>query len=310
MPSRLYSRLAVSLFALSGIVFALNQSDETRGLKPREYAQQLPQKVAKSRPPSTHHKRRTAPDYVPTVDDNSPMSEGIDVGITFWRLRKARKADDPTLSETTRIVKRVRGKEVEGTTKTIPERVVSETAWSDGDMFRLGIESPFECYIYILNQERYADGTLSEPYLVFPSQGDMSRRAKAAPGKLVYVPGEPDYFEISSLGVNGREKVAEVFVVLLSPLRLDALTPLAEGVANSKVDSNLLQRLQREWDARAWKFENLSTPGMSITKVEKHAGSNGAQVLTDDDPEPQTIYHIARKKGDALLITVPVKTKK
>ena len=46
----------------------------------------------------------------------------------------------------------------------------------------------------------------------------MSRRAKAAPGKLVYVPGEPDYFEISSLGADGREKVAEVFVVLLSPV--------------------------------------------------------------------------------------------
>ena len=70
-----------------------------------------------------------------------------------------RKADDLAVAEQTRIVKRVKGKEVEGITKTIPERVVSETAWSDGDMSRLSVESPFECYILHTNREQYADGT-------------------------------------------------------------------------------------------------------------------------------------------------------
>jgi hypothetical protein len=271
-----------------------------------EYAKQLHNKIAGSRPSSHRPKKASGTNYVPASADTSTVTDGVDVGVTFWRLREVRKLDDPAVVEPTRIVKRVKGKPIEFD-KAIPERAHSEATWSDGEKFRLSIEVPFECFIYILNQERYADGTLSEPYLVFPSKGDLARNAKAVAGKLVYFPNEQDCFEIASLGESGRTKVAEVFAILLSPTTIDELPALAEQEEKRRVEAGLFKRLLNDWGARTWTFENMGALGTSITRVEKKSSTGGAEVLTDRDPEPQTVYHVARKRGASLLVTVPIR---
>jgi len=282
------------------------KSDDTRGLKPVEYAKQLHIKIAGSRPRSNRPGKAVSTNYVPAAADNSTVAEGVDVGVTFWRLREVRKVDDPAVVEPTRIVKRVKGKPVE-VDKAIPERAHSEAAWSDGEKFRLSIEIPFECFVYILNQERYADGSLSEPYLVFPSKEDLARNAKAISGKLVYFPNQQDCFEIASLAESGRTKIEEVFTILLSPNTMQELPPLAEQEEKRSVDPVLFERLLSDWRARTWRFENRGALGTSITRVEKKSGTGDAEVLTDRDPEPQTVYHVARKRGDSLVITVPIR---
>ncbi len=283
-------------------------ADGTRGLRPREYAKQLHQKIAGGRPLSNRLHKKLVSGYVPAAEDNSTIAEGVDVGVTFWRLREMRKADDPAAVEATRIVKRINGKPIEFD-KATAVRAHSTTTWSDGEKFRLSIEVPFECFVYILDQERYADGTLSDPYLVFPAKKDLPRNAKAISGKLVYFPNQRDCFEISSLAESGRAKVAEVFAILLSPTMIEELPPLPDEAENRRVDPGLFERLQSVLRARTWRFENIGALGTSITGVEKKAGTADAEVLTGDDPEPQTVYHVARQHGDSLLITVPVKIK-
>jgi hypothetical protein len=53
-------------------------------------------------------------------------------------------------------------------------------------------------------------------------------------------------------------------------------------------------------------FENIGAVGTTITRVEKRAGISGTETLTSSDPEPQTVYHVARTTGDLMMITVPV----
>src|SRR5215813_15442813 len=183
MSSLLAAILVVISLSLATQPLKISQkADDTRGLRPVEYAKQLHYKIAGSRPRLNRPLKAAGINYVPASTDNSIVAEGVDVGVTFWRLREVRKVDDPAVVEPTRIVKRVKGKPVE-VDKAIPERAHSEAAWSDGEKFRLSIEIPFECFVYILNQERYADGSLSEPYLVFPSKEDLARNAKAISGK-------------------------------------------------------------------------------------------------------------------------------
>ena len=69
------------------------------------------------------------------------------------------------------------------------------------------------------------------------------------------------------------------------------MTPLAEESRIRRLIRVSCKGCSVSGKARAWKFENMSTPGKTITKIEKNAGSKGAQVLTGDDPEPQTVYH-------------------
>ena len=42
----------------------------------------------------------------------------------------------------------------------------------------------------------------------------------------------------------------------------------------------------------------------SWTKAEQEAGASGLCYLTQDDPEPQTIYRVAVKSGAPLLVNV------
>ncbi len=318
----LFARLLIMAFlalaANSITALAQTTDDDTRGLKPREYAQKLQKKVTAKRPRSnqsqSNRPNRSKPvevgDYAPVARDDNPVVEGVDVGVTFWQLREARKDDNPEAVEQTRIVKRKKGAAVESTAQMTPVRAQSETRFSDGDILRLTVEVPFESYIYLLNREQYADGTMSDPYLVFPARQDTGRSAKGVPGKLIYIPNETDYFEITRLSSEGPEKTAEVFTVLLSTEPLAELPPLADDEDYRRIDPRQLKEWESKWGGRVWKFEKIGGAGAAITSAEKKAGASGGALLSDSDPEPQTVYHVGRKPGEPLVFTIPVRIRK
>ena len=281
-------------------------NDDTRGLIPKEYAAQLSQNIAKRRPRSNRRKPTGIVKYAPTSSGNSPMAPGVDIGVTFWRLRVARKADDPVVVEPKRIVKRIKNEEVESTIKLTPERVESEARFSDGEKLRVSIEAPFESYVYILNQEQYADGALSDPFLVYPGTVDIRRNSRAAPGQLVYIPEEPDYFEISSLNPGGKRKSGEIFTIVLSSGLIGGIPPLREAEDTRKIDQMLFDRLQRDWGGAAWKFQQIGGIRRNITRAEKKAGLMSGGALDEGDPQPQTVYHVARRADGIVAFQITV----
>src|SRR6185369_6619211 len=152
-----------------------SEEDDIRGLKPRQYAKNLRQRITRKRPKSKNTTQgvQDIAAYIPLDNDNKTILGGIDVGIIFWRLREAREADDQVVIEKQRIAKRVKARVVETEVRLIPERADSETEFLDGDLMRLSVELPLEGYIYILNREQYADGSFSDPYLIFPGISDI-----------------------------------------------------------------------------------------------------------------------------------------
>jgi hypothetical protein len=259
-----------------------------------------------TRPPSAKAKKQTPTNYVATTKDTAPVAEGVDVGVTFWRLRAARKNDAPSLRETKRKVVRVKNKEVEKTVTLVPMRAESETLFADGDSLRLSIEVPYQAYIYVFNREQYRDGMLGEPYLVYPGTSDVKR---SEPGRLVSIPNESDSLEITPSSTS-QEKVAEVFVVVVTPQAIKELPPLKDEEENRAVDGQQFERWEKEWGARVWKFERQGGRGASITQVEKSAGKTSGAALTETDPQPQTVYHVARKSTEVLWLSIPIKIRK
>jgi hypothetical protein len=47
--------------------------------------------------------------------------------------------------------------------------------------------------------------------------------------------------------------------------------------------------------------------GLAMTEKEQAARINDAQELTQDDPVPQTVYRLAIKTNDSILLNVPLK---
>jgi hypothetical protein len=290
--------------------------DETRGVKPIEYAQYLPKKYATSRPkkktPSKKQAQITLPKYKYIVENNNdlPIIEGTEIGITIWRLREVVTKDkvDSAVVENTRILKRVKGKEKDVSVKVIPERISLNTPLADGDLVRFAIEVPTEGYIYIISQELYTNGKYSQPYLVFPSRRDVGKTDKILSGKLLFIPNEEDNFQISKLKESGSETLEEVFTIIVAKEPLSDLPPL-ETDEPKELSLNSFQEWKNKWGGKVFKFEQESSSKLLITRTEKKATLTNDIILSENDLLPQTIYHISGNKEQVLLFTTSLKIK-
>ena len=312
--------LWVAAIVLAPISFAEPQSasDDTRGLKPREYARRLQAQIAQKRRRSKTSKPKALVSYTPLTSDTAPVAAGVDVGVTIWRLRPSLKTDAKDVQEQTRIAVRKKSQSEEKVLMMTPTRAESRTPFADGDLIKFTVEAPFEAYIYILNREQYADGSMSDPYLVFPAREDVGINDKGFPGRLLFLPSDraDDKFELKRLSdlnpadAANAQKTAEVFTVIFSRQPIKELSPLEKSDEPRKVEKQQLERWHGEWGGPVWRFEQQGSAGASITKVEKQAGKQGGEYLDDADPKPQTVYHVAGRKADALVFDVSIEIRK
>jgi hypothetical protein len=68
--------------------------------------------------------------------------------------------------------------------------------------------------------------------------------------------------------------------------------------------SEQVEQWEQQWGARTETFDLAGGAGKTWTKVEQEAGANGTRQLTQEEPEPQTIYRVAVEAGAPLLVKV------
>jgi hypothetical protein len=320
------SWLPCTLLATVGVFLAVNlladgpqsSSDDTRGIIPTEYAERIQTEISRKRLHSPTGKSKATVRYVALTNNYATVAEGADVGVTIWRLRPAVTADAKEIQEQTRIAVRAKGRSREKTLMMTPARAESETLFSDGDLLKFTVESPFEAYIYIINREQYEDGSLSDPYLIFPGRDDVGTNDKVFPGRLLFLPSakDDDKFVLKRLNdlnpTAGKNPatIAETFTLILLKQPFAALAPLAQNEEPRKLTKQQLALWRADWGGRVWRFEMQQGAGASMTKAEKRAGTKGGGVLDGDDPTPQTVYHIERKTPNALIFDVSITIRK
>jgi hypothetical protein len=217
------------------------------------------------------------------------------VGVTIWRFRPT-QANDKTKEL---IVEEDDEKPSEWTL----ERVDEGTSLAPGQRIRLSIESlSRDGYLYVINREEYADGTLGDPILVFPTQKSAAVNYVQA-GRLVYLPSATGRFRIKPSD-SGKEHVAEVLTVIVAPKPLVSADRL--GGKSTRLKRIQVEDWLRQWETPVVKFELDGGAGQAMTAVEQSAAQTSV-LLTQEDPAPQTVFQIASKPGHPLLITVPLK---
>ncbi|HJZ80805.1 MAG TPA: DUF4384 domain-containing protein [Pyrinomonadaceae bacterium] len=240
--------------------------------------------------------RRAGNVRLPASRRGQPPPATEEIGITVWRLRPARAGDE--------------GGQVlvlDGTKQTAytPERIEANTPLNVGDRVRLTVESPRPGFLYIIDREQYADGSLGEPLLIFPTKQTRGGDNRVAPGKLIDIPAQEDqysYFTAQPAG-NRRDQVAEVLTVILTP------APLSLTVGNQplKLTEARVDQWDKLWGGVAETLELVGGAGRTWTNEEKIAGAANGRQLTQSGPPPQTVYRVARKTGGQLLVTVPLR---
>jgi hypothetical protein len=190
------------------------------------------------------------------------------------------------------------------TVELIPERLPANSPLHIGERIRFSFEAPQTGYLYVIDREQFADGSLGEPVLIFPTTRTRNGDNEVTAGKLVEIPAQedrPNYFTLQRSRLANTNQTGEVLTVIVTAKPLEGVTigPKALTLTNEQV-----QKWEQEWSARTETFDLAGGAGKAWTKAEQEAGADGTRHLTQEDPEPQTIYRVAVKPGAPLLVKV------
>ena len=227
---------------------------------------------------------------------SSPNPASDLLGVTIWRLRPAASSDDTQA--------RLLDHEADAETVLIAERVTADTKFKEGQKVRLSIESPRTGYLYVIDREQYADGTFSDPYLIFPTLKIHAGDNAVAAGRLIEIPDQDDqpfYFKMKR---NRADQVGEVLTLLVTS---QPIPSLQLGKKALKLTNEQFAQWEQKWKAPAKRVELANHAGKTYTKAEMTAGASNTSLLRRDDPPPQTIYRVSAKPGDPLLITISLR---
>jgi hypothetical protein len=238
---------------------------------------------------STKRSYRVVTPNVPTAEVNGETV----VGVTLWRLRRATATDSG---------ERLIVHEGADAAEWLPERISANTRLNQGDRLRISIEAARTGYLYVVNREQYTDGSVSEPYLIFPTTRTLNGNNQVTVGKIIELPARddrPPYFTVKR---SRSDQVAEVLSVLISPSPLEGIeiTDKAQKLSEAQVSG-----WEKSWGARVGLLELEAGAGKPWSREEKEAGSGVARVLKSDAPTPQAIYYQPNtKSNDPILVKV------
>jgi hypothetical protein len=283
---------AVAWLGLAGAALA-QQEDEEKSIKAEVFIKDRPAAPKKTRSAARYRTGSKSPnDIASTPPVGTSFAE---IGVTFWRFRPATTAD-----KTKELVE----EEGSAATEWTLERIEEGTPLAPGQRVRISIESLTRSgYLYVVDREQYADGTLGDPVLIFPTKKTFDRNYVRA-GRLINIPSGTGRFNIKPSD-GPKIHVGELLTLLVSSQPL--IDPNQLQAKAIKLPREKVEAWEKQWGARTTKFELEGGAGLAMTEKEQAARINDAQELTQDDPVPQTVYRLAIKTNDSILLNVPLK---
>jgi hypothetical protein len=203
------------------------------------------------------------------------------IGVTIWRLRNDQ--DKPTA-----------------------ERAAADTLFTEGERLRLSIEAPRrgDSYLYVIDREVYADGSTSDPYLIFPSPTTPEGGNVVTAGKPVFVPARGDEYPYFTLERARKDQLREEIAIIVSPRPLELPPETPEQPV--KLDKAQVAQWERQWGGRVERREERDGAGSQWTVAEREA-DKGERRLVQGDPLPQTIYRIKVRPDAPMMLRVSLR---
>jgi len=220
-------------------------------------------------------KRRTYRIATPKVPVNDVAPDSV-VGVTLWRLRPATARDS---GERIIVLDDSDAKEY------LPERISPETKLGQGDKLRISVEGARNGYLYVVDREQYADGTLGPPYLIFPTTRTLNGDNKVTVGMLTEIPAQVDSPPFFTVRKSRPDHVAEVLNVVVAPNPIEGITITDKA---QQLTSEQVSAWEKQWNSGVG-FLEMSQPGQAWTKEERDAA--GTRALTPTAPAPQLLFY-------------------
>ncbi len=226
------------------------------------------------------------------------------VGITLWELLPAASRPGARLL--------VHDDDRDLTVEYVPVRTSSAMQIHPGQKVRLSIESARAGFLYVVDREKYADGTYSDPYLIFPTRRIRGGQNRIGPGYVIEIPGAENprpYFTFRPNYVTDASRstqTAEVLTILVAP---QPLAGVQIGDKELKLNAAQLAAWQKDFGGRSQRLDSDKDDGKPYTEAEKKAGE-GASTLTRQDAPPATLFHLSAGADQPLLVEFPIEIAK
>ena len=268
------------------------EEDQSKAIKAEVFIKERPASAKKTR--ATGRYRPGAKSNAPN-DGPPPGTSFAQVGVTFWRFRPATAGD-----KTKELVEEDNSAPTEWTL----ERIEEGTPLLPGQRVRFSVESLSRSgYLYVIDREQYADGTFGDPVLLFPTQRTRDANFVKA-GRLIYIPSATGKFRIKP-SEGPKLHIGELVTILVSEKQLVAPEQLAAKAI--KLPREQVEIWEKQWGAKAARFDLEGGAGQPMTEKEQAAGGDTVSQLTQDDPVPQTVYRMALKPENPLVLSVSLK---
>ncbi len=242
------------------------------------------------------------PSFVYIVDKNFPEGppprnyEYVRMGVTIWRLSPSQCPilDCPLPKESVDSSK--------GLVDTAT-RVDDNVPLNNGERVRLGLETLAQSgYVYIIDREQFADGSLGEGFMIFPTRKIAVGKNWAQPGQQIHLPRAGGCFCVKSRNTQ-KVLVADILTVILSPNPLLAAEEI--GADAIPVPVSLISFLSRADKEKMFRASLRGASGLAQTAQEQSAGAKGLfdtePVLTQNDLPPQTFFQSLVPIGKVAL---------
>jgi len=203
------------------------------------------------------------------------------IGVTIWRLRSDQD-------------------------KATAERAAADTLFAEGERLRFSIEAPrrSDSYLYVIDREIYADGSTSDPYLIFPSPTTPEGGNVVTAGKPVFVPARGDEYPYFTLERARKDQLREEIAIIVSPRPLEL--PPGTPEQPVKLEKSRVAQWERQWGGRVERREERDGAGSQWTVAEREA-DKGERRLVQGDPLPQTIYRIKVRPDAPMMLRVSLR---
>ena len=307
-----FSLVIAAAVILTCVIFCFSQQDETKSLRAPEYAKHRPANAVVESGgsvggPKTYSSfvrvrvRKRKPAFK-VIKPPSRQIETARLGFTVWRVE--------TVDERDKSKSLTEHDDRSGTARRV-ERLDPDAVLAVGDSVRIGIESlTHSGYLYIIDREKYADGTFGSPTLVYPTLRYQNGDNYVRPGDVKFLPGPGREITISS--DSARKQSAEELTIIVSPTRLIDVSQLQ--MEQIKISPNQLLEWIKKWAAEEVQLDQIGSAGLAMTAAECAAGADQSKGLNEhplsqNDPLPQTMLEMKIKRGSPMIttVTLPIK---
>jgi Domain of unknown function (DUF4384) len=250
-------------------------------------------------------------------------TDAATMGVTLWLMRTPdeikKTATTPAApsgarsmsatDEAARILIKKKAANSDIAQEVIPERIQANTPLKVGQSLRLTVEVPQDGYLYVIDREKYADGKVSAPYLIFPSNPAGTAHAVKA-GRVIELPGGQDVFEVKRQSEENNAVLAgELLSFIITPRPLEGLPRANADEAPILLTELQVQGWEKQW-AKATHTQQLELEngaGKARTLAEQSALNKSDQALKPNDPLPQTVFRVSVKRGDPFIVQLPLR---